>query len=1129
MSKDTITKAIILLLTCLQLESCMEKELSPALDGNSDCRYVPVGLSIHQDGEGSKSVVSSAVEEFHGAVLYALNPATGEILRYGNNAGELSGSPVWISTQSKYFSWPLPEKTAMDIYCIVNPPEGFEDQTSTESITADVLGGKYFSCEGHVGLKALESSGLGLPLAGKITVGAGEITTDDAYLSITVGHLFAKYSFSLDLSGLEPGEKVTVNKLAVNNGNTRVPYFAEGFRQNDVSYLADSDYAYSSQLAQLSKGGGASNSVDIYVLENCHGTHEGVNSWWTVYKDLNQVWPEISKCTFIQLSYSITGKNGDISSYLSRIYLGSGDMIGDFDVRRNLYKNICIRIGRRTGDTDPFFNFGEDRYYMGPGTVKTITYDSNIYPVTSGNASPEVWITDSSGVITGDITVIRNDSSSGQADIRAGINCTPGKEYWLNGGCNASFFWPPYGSGASAFIQRRKLTIVESRTLTFDPPASDIYPYQYAEYLSRERFSPEIAAQMAESLEIKEISGNVDHRFTSVNITEVDGEYAVTVALVPDRPGTISFRAEYGEAGNTTEGNPVTVLEPVLVAMSETAPQDSYHVDALGNPIAIRWKLMTQDYLQLDNPVAGGDFSISKEDPYASGLTPSVQGYGNGLFSKTIVDTRVRVESFDGLIGLDEDNYTFSGITLKAKGTFTYQSGFSVSKTVSVTIDDPLSDYSYDGQTYEYALRQGWTAQSGYVSVSQPDYKLEYMLQWPQREFTVDLTRSGTRECHGLEVWTDHSGVSSLDGFAPGSGLISGIPEDLHQWGPVYYGRRLTNLVSGEKKTFVHSIIRLYCHYNVFAAIDAQEKNRVRVDWDNLADVNWSPTLMILNYEFGCFTACLKANFDKGGYVEELMSVIQKNITTDTRVKPVLPGFVLDTGGNKPAHGTYSAGFHTNYQCYAYDVRSYMMGYWNRPSAPDRYNIYYDWVYYDGVDDNADMISWRVIAVHNQPWFKAGPGGYSINGNYITPVQKNSDGEYCFNVIPSGASPSDYADSEGYGYQRISLFWEGREGKTIINSKDLHPLTSFNADLCLVNGWYDPSLYTDGLPVPANKVGMYFFPEYESVNTRDGFPAYYENDWPYALEGHPHGSMEIGLFSHLEFGDLAARDRNAAR
>ena len=635
----------------------------------------------------------------------------------------------------------------------------------------------------------------------------------------------------------------------------------------------------------------------------------------------------------------------------------------------------------------------------------------------------------------------------------------------------------------------------------------------------------ETAQSMAQSVVLQEISGAVDHQFTAIGVREINGEYAVKVTLVPDRPGTIGFRARYGNAGNTADGSSVNVLEPVLVAYSQSAPQDSYHVDALGNHTAIIWKLQTQEAQTLPNHVARVDFSINKIDSYGSGLTPSVQGYEN----ETTINTSVRVESFDGLPGFEEDNYTFHGITIQTKGTFTYRSGYSVSKTVSVTIDSPLADYSYDGNTCEYALRQGWTNQPDYVTATGQEYKLEYMLRWPMREFSVDLTRGGTRSCQGLEVWTEHSGIGSLADFIPVSGHVSGISEDLHRWGPVYYGRRLTNLVSGETRTFVHSIVHVYSHYNVFAAFDVQEKNKVKVNWDDLGNVNWNPTIMLVNYHFGSFMACLKVNFDYGDYFDQLVSVLEKTINSQTRVKPVLNGFSLDTGGNKMAHGTYSAGHHNSYQCYSSGSHSYIVGYWANPSNADRYDIDYDWVYIEGSDDHSDRISWRVIAANNTPWFKVGPGGNTVNGYYVTPVQKNTDGEYCFNIIPSGAAAQDYADSEGFGYQRVSLFWEGREGQNFVNSKDLHPLTSYDANLCLVNGWYDPSLYTNGLPAPANKVGMYFFPESTSANTRSGYPPYYSDDWPYSLSRTPHGTMEISLFSHLEFGDLAARDRDAAR
>lgn len=1110
----------------LSLASCTESELESDLD-IQEYNYVTVGMKITGSGEDSKSVVSSGVEEFHGAILYALNPNNGRILTYGSNAGELSGTPVWISTQSKYFSWPLPEKTAMTVYCIVNPPAGFETQTPAASVTETVLLNKFFSCEGAAGLVSLESSGSGLPLTGTRSVSAREITSDDAFMSVSVNNVFAKYSFSLDLSGLADGEKLTVNKLAVNNGNTRVPLFGSDYKQADDSYLTDCDYASAAQLDKLSKGGEA-NCVDIYALENCHGTHEGAESWWTVYKDLHQSWPEISQCTFIQLSYSITGQDGGINSYLSRIYLGAGNMVGDFNVRRNLYKSICIKIGRRTGETDPLFRFCKDHYYIGAGAIQTIDYESNIYSVTSNATSPEVWVTDSNGLPTSEIVLVGNDPASGQAQIRAGANCVEGTDYWINGGSRAAFFWPPYGTEASALRQRRKLTVVESRTITFDPPSGNFYPYQNVDYVSRERFTMAIAQEMAQSVVIKEIIGSIDHLLTSVGIYEVNGEYAVKVTLVPDRPGAIGFSADYGTAGSSAEGGVVMVLEPVLVAYSSSSSMDSYHVDVLGNPTAITWILQSQDSHPLENPVADGVFSISKNDSFGTGLTPSIQSFGNGQYSRTVVNTKVRVESFDGLPGFDEDNYSFSGITVQTIGSFTYRSGYSVNKTVSVTIDNPLADYSYDGKTHEYALRQGRTSQPDFVTVTRPEYKLEYMLRWPMREFSVDLTRGGTRQCLGLEVWTDHSAIPSLSGFTPVGGHVTGIAEDMHRWGPIYYGRRLKNLVSGESKSFVHSIIRLYCHYNLFAGFDVQEKNKVKVNWNDLGNITWSPTFMLGNYHFGSFVACLKANFDYGDYFYELASIIKKSINSETKVKPILEGFSLDTGGNRPAHGTYSSGMHNNYQCYSKGVQSYMVGYWERPSNVDKYDIDYDWVYFEGSDDHIDRISWRVIAANNVPWFKAGTGGNTVNGNYITPIQKNAEGEYCFNIIPSGSSPMDYTDSDGYGYQRVSFFWEGRQGRTLVSSKDLHPMTSFNADLCLVNGWYDPTPYSNGLPVPANKVGMYFFPESNNTNTRSGYPPYYTNDWPYSLGGNNHGTMEIGTFSHLEFGDLSSRERNAA-
>ena len=85
-------------------------------------------------------------------------------------------------------------------------------------------------------------------------------------------------------------------------------------------------------------------------------------------------------------------------------------------------------------------------------------------------------------------------------------------------------------------------------------------------------------------------------------------------------------------------------------------------------------------------------------------------------------------------------------------------------------------------------------------------------------------------------------------------------------------------------------------------------------------------------------------------------------------------------------------------------------------------------------------------------------------------------------------------------------------------------LSQFYHSCSNVNGWYDPGLYENGIPVLNNQVGMYFYPENASSNRRAGYPAYYSEDRPYSLNDKVF-NMEIGL----EFGVLGSRDRNAAR
>ena len=1099
---------MIILCSC----TVMVEQTAP-VPPEQECLYVNVGVNLES---GTKSVIGQDAEDFQSAILYAMNPDTGQILQYGSNAGSLNGTPLYFYTETKSFSWPLPTSTAMRIYCMINPPQSFISDTNPEGLTETVLKSKLFVCNGPTGLMGITG---GLPKTGIMDVDKWQITTDDASLSIPVKNLFAKYRFSLDLSDLGTGRKISVNKLSVSRGNTSLPYFEDGYKQDDEALLKDFDYATAAQLQTLSKGGQV-NTVDLYVLENCHGSHSGAGSWWTVYKDLCQSWPEINKCTSILLSYSITDADGSINSYSSQIFLGSGNMVDDFDVRRNMYKNITVKANGRTGQLDPYFSFSQDTYFIAPGTQATINYGSNVYQITQASTSPVVWITDANGDLATDLTILESNPASGTALIRASAGCTEGTQYWLNGGVRNSFYWPPYNSDAQAFTERRKIVMIRSKTLTFDAPAGDIYPYMYAYYTSQERFTLSAAQEIASTVRLTSIDGSIDPSYSDVSVIQDQGEYAVRVTLVPSRPGAISFTATYGENADATSGPSLTVQEPALMAFGNN------HVDVYGNRTTMGWKLMDKDCLnQLPDPLRSGNMKVSKRDPYGTELKVSVSGTSG---SNAYFTSSVYLAGFGGLPGFEPDNYTFNGISIPLEGTFTYPGGYSVSSTINAVLDNPLQGYSYDGKTYNYSVLQGKTAQPSYISVTNSSYKVENMMTWPDRQFTVDISRGGTRAYNGLEVWTEYSGVPSAEPFALSGGRVS-FAEDLTQWGPVFYGRRVTNSESGQTVKFVHSVIRLYCHYNVFATFDVQEKNRVKVDWDNQGDIDWSPT-MILHYHFGSLKASLVSNLALSPHYNSIASLLKTDITSSTRVQPILNGFTLYSG-KLSGHGTYSTGLHNNYQLYwtthYNNNRSYMVGYYDRPGDIG-YDINYDWVYIDGSDDSSDLIYWRLIATSNKPWFRVIQGGSYYAGKYVTSVRKNSAGDYCFNVLDSPNSQALYLDHEGMGYLRLCPWWEGKDGKVMIGSRDLHPLTSYNASLCIVNGWYDPRPYANGLPVLKEKVGMYFFPESSSSNTRSGYPAYYSTDWPY-IDCPSFGYMEISLFSHLSFGDLYSRDLSAPR
>lgn len=1104
--------------------SCTREAAETVDKAEDTATYANVGIVL-KGASQTKSVVSSDVENFHRALLLAYDPTTGDILRYAGNAGSLQGSPLIKTTTASSFSWPLPMNTELRIYCVINPSESMVSAASAGQYSKETqLKSSMFTCADAGALAALESSSTGIPKTGIVDIGKDEFTEDNTSLFIEVKNMFAKFGLTVDTGGIPESAGFKMIKVKVFSANTSAPLFTEGFRQTDSSRLKDFDYATPADLQKLSKGG-AQNGIVLYTLENCHGTRSGAGSWTTVRDDLGS-WDDINLCTRLLVEYELDSK-----VYAREIFLGSGDMKSDFDVRRNMYKSIILRPGEETAPNSPFFSFVNDIIYAHPGYM--YSSPDGIRTNLQGNLTLTFQKADG----TPANYLFPDTSISGESfEFRVSADADLG-DYIISGGIHEEFYWNTYGTSVAPVTDRVKLRLTQMSSLTLEQKtaAGDIYPYLPIRYESSEYFSSGNADAMIESIRFTSLPDNIANAYTRIEKTEADARGCrISVTVYPAYSGQMgAITLHYGDEGKSFTTAPVEVLAPGILVWNESlnlsadTPEGRICVDVTGSRVNTAWKLCKAGTGEiLPSPICGNlTFSAVKTDPYGTKLTA---GTAHTTGSSSTVD--FKVTGFSNLPGFDKDNYSFNGLTLKATGTFSYPGGYSVSKDTDIYVRNPLENYSYDGETFEYEVHQGRMEQGEYTKVT-GSYDTDYLLSWTPRQFTVDLTRNRTRSCNGLETWSRYSAIDNLNGFMNAGSLPSYyvvITEDFDRWGPVYYGKRVYNTISGETIEFVHSIIRIYNHYNVFATYDVQEKKTTTPNWDDLGSYNWT-SFNLFGYYLGCLNASTVNNFSMSPFGNILSSMISTSITSSSRVQPALTGYSWLTGRDASGHGRHSISAKDNYQLYNKYVgqltQNYMLGYYNKPSG-DGYSIYYDWLYIEGVDGNYLPIYWRLIAAYNKPWFRVSEGNFTSSGQYVTEVANSSSGEYNFNIIPSGnkSLQNYYKDSAGKCYQYIHLFWEDKGEKTIINSKTLNSNTRFNADLCIVNGWYDPSIYENGIPVLKDYVGMYFYPENPSSNLRAGYPAYYSHDWPYSLADEVF-NMEIGL----EFGNLGSRDRNAAR
>ena len=1113
-----IAGIIALLASCDKVTEPSEKEI---MEQDSPT-YVNVGVKLVGSSE-TKSVVSPEVENFRSALLLAYNPESGNILEYGSNAGKLQGSQIVKLTASNILSWPLPTNTRIRIYCLINPPEQLAKACLRGLYGKESdLTSEMFKCSDVKALKELETSATGLPKAGIADIDDDDFNEENSSLSIEVKNLFAKFGFTVDTGNIPESAGFKVNRVKVFSSSTSAPYFKEGFRQTDASKLMDFDYATDADLQKLSKGG-TQNGIILYTLENCQGNRMGANSWTTVRNDLSS-WAEINLCTRLLVEYELNSQ-----VFTREIFLGAGDMKSDFNVRRNMYKNIVMRPGEEILSQAPFFTFADDVIYSHPGDLfrSADGIRTNLYG--AGNLSLTFSKADGT---TADHLFADQVISGNSYQFGISSSAAPG-EYYITGGINEEFFWDTYGTTLSPVTDRVKLIVVRQENLTFERQTAnlDIYPYLPVKYVSKESYALSKADSLLNSIRIVSIPENIASTYTKIEKVPGDRGYSIAVTVYPAHPGAMeSFTLKYGEEGSTFISDPVTVFEPRIIVLNENngssadTPEGQIRIDVSGKYVNTSWQLCRHDYMEaLPEAVCGIiPLSVMKKDPLGTKLTTECDGVSN---------VKLNLRGFANLPGFNAGNYTFSGLNLPIKGTFKYPGGYTVSKEIDALIENPLDNYSYDGQTFEYKVHQGRTAQENHVSVSE-FYSPDNMLSWSSRLFSVDLTRGGKRECKGLELWTQYSGIESLLSFKNKSSLPAytvKIYENLNLWGPVYYGKRISNSVSGESMEFVHSIIRIYNHYNVFAAYDAQEKKTSPPKWDDLGSYNWP--IYLLWYYLGCVNAYTVNNFGLGSYGDIMNTMITYSITDETRAMPILAGFSRLTGRKPSGHGKLSADPRNNYQIYEKDGSSphhthYVIGYYANPSEPNAYKIYYDMVYIEGADNSYEPIYWRMIAANNQPWFKVSEGNFTMNEHYVSTVARTNTGEYNFSIIPEEDKSNQYRykDGDGKGYQYIHLFWEDKPGRTLINSKKLNPMTNFSADLCIVNGWYDPGQYQRGIPKIIEKVGMYFYPESTSSNLRAGYPAYYPKDAPYSLN-----YLQSNMDKDLRFGNLVQRDADAAR
>ena len=310
--------------------------------------YAPVTVRLSAEGNGSdtRSLIPVEAERFRNAALFAFG-SDGRILAYQSIE---DGKNVAIEVTRKSFDWILPMNTYLEIYALVNYTSLADLGLSLNNpdLTKGDLDKLTFACPTVSAFSDLEASRL--PMTGIVRK---TIRNYGDGLEIIVKRLFARYDILFDATSFtEKGYTLTSGYLEARNCNTTVPYFGNGFKVDarHGSLVTSMDRLTDAQLLTLfdkslpdydESHPEKDRTATLYFLENCQGDIGTASSWEQVYYELGE--NALRYATYVEV-YLTAAKDGKSEDFRYRIYLGKTDQKSNFDVQRNVSKQLTLTL-----------------------------------------------------------------------------------------------------------------------------------------------------------------------------------------------------------------------------------------------------------------------------------------------------------------------------------------------------------------------------------------------------------------------------------------------------------------------------------------------------------------------------------------------------------------------------------------------------------------------------------------------------------------------------------------------------------------------------------------------------------------------------------------------------------------